>query len=86
MRTLNLDWKLKAVCWNTDQTIWFPPGDDPDIPDQAARLCAQCPVATECLDYAVSIRPSGGIWAGLTADGVKRERRRRYMRQRKGVA
>src|SRR5690606_2640159 len=86
MRTLNLDWKLNAACWNTDQTPFFPPGDDPDIPDQANRLCNNCPVNSECLDYAVSIRPTAGIWAGLTADGVKRERRRRYMRQRKGVA
>lgn len=37
----------------------------------AARICATCPARTACLAYALAIRPSEGVWAGLTAAEIR---------------
>lgn len=34
--------------------------------EAAKALCARCPVASECLDYATRTDARGGIYAGLT--------------------
>lgn len=48
---------------------------------QAKRMCAVCPVRTECLDYALEHGEVFGIWGGYTeAD------RRRLKRQRRSEA
>jgi len=33
----------------------------------AKKLCAQCPIKQECLEYAVEAEEEWGIWGGLTA-------------------
>ncbi|KAB8192581.1 hypothetical protein FH608_024070 [Nonomuraea phyllanthi] len=46
--------------------------DEPDA-ERAAResvareVCATCPALELCRRYAVQVRPTSGIWAGLTA-------------------
>ena len=32
----------------------------------AKRICADCPVRQECLDYAMRVHEPFGIWGGLT--------------------
>ncbi|MGO4201933.1 WhiB family transcriptional regulator [Rhodococcus sp. TAF43] len=40
---------------------WFP---DPSEPfDYTARVCARCPIAAECGDYAAATAQSG-VWGG----------------------
>lgn len=36
--------------------------------NQAKRICATCPVASECLDHALVVGERYGIWGGLTPD------------------
>ncbi|KRV48796.1 hypothetical protein AQ490_23280 [Wenjunlia vitaminophila] len=38
----------------------------PEHQDEAARLCARCPVRDACAAHAGSTREPAGIWAGLT--------------------
>lgn len=53
--------------------------DDFDEPDQvrqereakAKAICGLCPAWAECLAYALAIRPTAGVWAGLTADELR---------------
>jgi WhiB family transcriptional regulator, redox-sensing transcriptional regulator len=51
--------------------LFFPPGYPERKEDREARegrakaICASCPVVTECLDYALTIREPHGIWGGL---------------------
>jgi WhiB family redox-sensing transcriptional regulator len=40
--------------------------------DAARRVCADCPVKTECLEYALANRIDHGVWGGTS----ERERRR----------
>lgn len=42
---------------------------------EAAQMCRDCPVIKECAAFAASIRPSAGVWAGVTyVDGVPQTR------------
>jgi WhiB family redox-sensing transcriptional regulator len=50
-------------------------GDKGYAPAQA--ICAECPVLSECREYAVAIPALRGIWGGLTESGRHRARHRR---------
>jgi len=52
---------------------------------EARRLCRQCPVRKECLDYALSFPASDqhGVWAGLTPRQLAAEGQRRGVRVEK---
>lgn len=38
--------------------------------DVAREVCQSCPVAAECLTYALRTRPERGVWAGFTAEQI----------------
>jgi len=46
---------------------------------EARALCATCPVAEQCLDYALEfpVADMHGIWAGMTSRQLHAEQRRR---------
>jgi len=48
------------------------------IDPAAARLCASCPVAAQCLDYALAHNVDG-VWAGTVPD------ERRQLRKLSGI-
>jgi len=65
-------WQADAACRGEGVAQFFPP--EGTNPIRASRICNRCPVAKECLEYALE-RPSlKGIWAGTS------ERRRRRLR------
>ena len=45
----------------------------------ARSICRECPVKTECLEYALEFPPADmhGVWAGLTSRQLLDEQRRR---------
>jgi hypothetical protein len=46
-----------------------------DVRERKAKaICAQCPVRTECLDYALSRPEKYGTWGGLNEDERASER------------
>lgn len=49
----------------------------PDL-DRARRICAACPIAEGCLEWALVHREEYGIWGGTT------ERERRRIRSERG--
>ena len=51
-----------------------------------AAICATCPVAEACLEYAIETRQPDGIWGGLNADERHRLLRRRQKAARKARA
>lgn len=75
-------WVERARCRQYDPTLFYP--DRGGAANDAARnVCANCPVAAECLDYAIAcedVDPYGshGIWAGLT--GRERNRLRQTIK------
>lgn len=64
-------WQAKAACRGPQAAVFFPPSqferkDERLEREQRAKLiCAQCPVRTPCLEYALRIREPHGIWGGL---------------------
>lgn len=63
-------WEDNAACRTADPEIFFP--DKGGSTREAKAICATCPVATQCADYALEHDERFGIWGGLS----KRERRR----------
>ena len=65
-------WQYQAACRGPHSSIFFPPSRLERRPDKRRReqrakeICAECPVRTDCLSYAVRIREQHGIWGGLT--------------------
>lgn len=66
-------WQRWAACVDEDRELFFPPQGQ--RPDEARRICSACPVAAECLDYALA-HDLQGVWAGTS-----RSQRRRMARQ-----
>ena len=44
---------------------------------RAKSVCQICPVGSECLDYAMTIREPYGIWGGLT-ENERRQQKARF--------
>ncbi|MBL1073826.1 WhiB family transcriptional regulator [Nocardia sp. 2] len=68
-------WHREALCAETDPDAFFP--DRGESTRAAKRICAQCDVRRQCLDYALAHDHRFGIWGGLTP----RERHRGEGRQ-----
>lgn len=72
-------WMLRARCRDAAPGEFFP-SDGVGV-DRARRVCAECPVKAECLEYALKYRIDHGVWGGCS----ERERRR-LLRQRRITA
>lgn len=69
-------WRHQAACRDIDLDIFFPSPGTPNL--EAKRICAQCEVRSECLEYAL-LRPDlCGVWGGASErerDRIRYERR-----------
>ncbi len=70
-------WMRDAKCRGIDPAEFFP-SDGLGV-DHARRVCDDCPVRAECLEYALEFRIEHGVWGGAS----ERERRR-ILRRRRG--
>ncbi|WP_433785029.1 WhiB family transcriptional regulator [Actinomycetospora sp. CA-101289] len=65
-------WQTRAACHDTDPDLFFPAtDDDTSLTTTRARitiapLCRACPVATECLRWALDTGQDYGLWAATT--------------------
>lgn len=64
-----------AACQGEETSVFFPVSDT--FADEAKAICATCPVAEACLEYAIATRQGDGVWGGLTASERHRVIRRR---------
>jgi WhiB family redox-sensing transcriptional regulator len=73
-------WRDHALCRDTDPDLFFPVGTTGLALVQiehAKRVCAQCAVAAECLDFALTTNQDSGIWGGQSEEERRAIRRRR---------
>ena len=77
-------WVWQAACQDEDGAWFFAPERE-SAKGRAARtarakyLCAHCSVRADCLEYALKVRESFGIWGGQTPEereAILRARRR----------
>jgi WhiB family redox-sensing transcriptional regulator len=81
-------WRSEALCRDTDPELFFPIGTTGGALVQiehARAVCRQCPVQTDCLDFALSTNQDSGIWGG-TSEEERRVLRREYVARQKAVA
>jgi WhiB family redox-sensing transcriptional regulator len=74
----------EAACRDVDTDVFFPVSEKDA--DAAKAICATCPIAEACLEYALELRPSDGVWGGLTPIERHRLVRRRQKAERKARA
>jgi WhiB family redox-sensing transcriptional regulator len=70
-----VEWRLSAVCAQTDPEAFFP--EKGGSPAAAKAVCAGCPVTGECLEWALANDVRYGVWGGLSAPqrgGIRRWR------------
>jgi WhiB family redox-sensing transcriptional regulator len=72
------DWRAAGLCAKSDPDLFFAVGAVEH--KLAKRICRSCPVAEQCLSYAMDSPVDHGIWGGLT------ERERRRWRRKAGPA
>lgn len=72
-------WMLQARCRGATPGEFFP-SDGVGV-DLARKVCAECAVRMECLEYALEHRIDHGVWGGCS----ERERRR-ILRRRRGAS
>ena len=63
-------WMKRAHCVGEPPGVFFP-SDGVGVL-HAQKICAECPVADECLEYALAHHISHGVWGGAS----ERQRRR----------
>ena len=73
-------WRDRAACRGLDPNIFFPAEGDYVGVERAKHICSPCPVAWECLSYAVETNQTEGVWGG-TSRGQRRRLRRILVRQ-----
>jgi WhiB family redox-sensing transcriptional regulator len=64
------EWQERALCAQTDPEAFFP--EKGGSTREAKKICTDCEVKAECLEYALANDERFGIWGGLS----ERERRR----------
>lgn len=71
-------WMLRARCRGFDPGEFFP-SDGVGV-EHARKICTECDVRLECLEYALTHHIDHGVWGGCS----ERERRR-ILRRRRGA-
>lgn len=78
------EWQDDAACRGADTAVFFP--RDEAGAAEAKAICDTCPVAQECLEWAIETRQPDGVWGGLTPTERHRLIRRRQKAARKARA
>jgi WhiB family redox-sensing transcriptional regulator len=74
-------WREEAVCLDVvDEVSFFPDPEDLVGIAQAKAVCSTCPVAAECLTWAIETNQSEGVWGGHTSH-ERRSIRRRWIEE-----
>ncbi len=76
-------WRDHALCRDTDPDLFFPVGTTGQALvsiDYAKRVCGECKVTQECLDFALDTNQDSGVWGGLS------EEERRVIRRKRAAA
>ena len=74
---MSAEWRDLGACRALDPDLFYPNRGEPV--DLAKAICAECPVSSECLDWALR-HERLGIWGG------KSERERRVIRRQLGIS
>jgi len=77
-------WRQRAACGGAGPALFFPVGETGVAVEESAAalaVCRGCPVAADCLEYALATNQRCGIWGGATEDDRRQLRRTWLARQ-----
>lgn len=72
------EWRSRSACRGEDPELFFPTARSLTVFVQLASakaVCGRCPVAWECLQYAVVTGQQHGVWGGKSEEERKALRR-----------
>ena len=78
-------WAARGACRHSDPELFFPvTARGPALRQlaRAKRVCASCPVRSDCLEYALQSGQGFGVWGGASEQERRLMRRRRLRRRR----
>jgi WhiB family transcriptional regulator, redox-sensing transcriptional regulator len=81
-------WEARGACRHSDPELFFPVSTRGPALRQLAkakRVCEDCPVRVQCLEYALQSGQSFGVWGGASEE-ERRLMRRRSLRRRRAAA
>jgi hypothetical protein len=71
------DWIERAACAGLDTRVFFSDGHHGrEQVAVARRICAACPVQTECANWAIRTGEYYGVWGGMSQKELRQRRRR----------
>lgn len=81
----NDDWRHRAECSDADPDLFFPTAGEGTPAGriqyaEAQAVCAHCPVAADCLEYALDAGLDHGVFGGTTPS-----ERRDLLRRKNGI-
>ena len=71
-------WMADGLCTQVGPGPFFPEGSSSHVVKatrEAVKVCRRCPVASECLEYALAHDERFGVWGGTTEHERARMRR-----------
>lgn len=74
------DWRHRAKCRDEDSELFFPVGYGEPAKrqtEQAKAVCRRCPVAGDCLQWALDHHQEHGVWGGLSETELRAIHRKR---------
>lgn len=74
-QSANSNWRLQAACRGMDVSIFVPDSKGWLLYIEARIICETCTVRQPCLDYAMSLPDTVGMFGGLTPEERKLLRR-----------
>ena len=87
LSTADYSWRRYSLCRDTDPELFFPVGTTGQALvqiDEAKRVCGECTVREECLQFALETNQDSGIWGG-TSEEERRVLRRQYVARQKAA-
>lgn len=70
-------WMEGATCAQIGGDDWFPKHGDLPTTERAKKICRECPVRAQCLEFALRTNQREGIYAGYSPKSLERLRRNR---------
>lgn len=79
MNETHVEWKKEGLCRFYPPQFFFPADASGVL--AAERVCRQCPVRTDCLEYASANHEDHGVWGGTSERKRRRIAKRRRLEQ-----
>jgi WhiB family redox-sensing transcriptional regulator len=77
-------WWHQAACHGMDADLFHPVARDRRAAEEALKVCARCPVRSQCLDDAVAHGDRYGVRGGLAEEDLDVTVRQRRQEAREG--